>query len=310
MDVRVATKDHVGLGLIPEEAREALRGLRVRPPIRADGRVGGLHRSTHLGQSLEFSELKAYSFGDDRRSVDWRVFARTDRLYVRRYLDETNMAAHLVLDASGSMAYPSPVSKCRHAAAILAGLAYVLLRQNDEVGLIVANEHRPRYCPARGSPSYLSEVLSALAGAVPSGRTVIESSLKTLSVRGLRRGIVAIASDLLTDLEPVLALVRALVARGQCVILFHVLSPEEREFPFHGPVLFRCEETGEETLLDASGLKRHYKEALERFLTRVRDGCHQAGAFHVPVTMMRAPHLDVTDAIRAISGGARTSRAC
>lgn len=294
--------DASGRDLLPEETRSALGGLRIRPAIRADGRVGGLHRSTHLGQSLEFADLKAYAFGDDRKSVDWRVFARTDRLYVRRFLDETNLTAHMVLDASGSMGYPSGGSKCSHAAAILAGLAYVLLRQADEVSLTVAHERRPKFCPPWGTPACLPEVLAALAQTSPSGSTVLEPALKALSFAGRRRGLVVVASDLLTRLDPVLALLQALVARGHCVVVFHVLSPEERTFPFHGPVLFRCEETGEEALLDASGLKRHYLSALERFLARVRGGCHQAGAFHVPVTLTRPPHEDVIEAVRLITG--------
>ncbi len=292
-------------GLLTEEAREALHGLRLRPSIRADGRVTGLHPSTHLGQSLEFSELKAYAFGDDRKSVDWRVFARSDRLYVRRFLDETNLTAHLVLDASGSMAYPSPVSKHHHAAAILAGLAYVLLRQSDEVSLSVAHERHPRYCPPRGTPSYLPEVLAALEASTPSGPTVLEPALKALSGAGLRRGLVVVASDLLTRLDPILSLFGALVARGHCVLVFHVLSPEERAFPFHGPAVFRCEETGEETLLDASALKPHYLAALDRFLARVHSGCHRAGAYHVPVTLRQPPHRDVAEAIRLVSGETR-----
>lgn len=295
--------------LLPEEARAALAGLRIRPGVRADGRVGGLHRSTHVGQSLEFSELKAYAFGDDRRSVDWRVFARTDRLYVRRFLDETNLTGHLVLDASGSMAYPAAASKYAHAAAILAGVAYVLLRQSDEVSLTVAHEARPRFCPPRGTPSCLPEVLASLAETRPSGRTVLQPALKALSVQGSRRGLVAVASDLLTPVEPILALLRALVARGHCVIVFHVLSPEERSFPFHGPVLFRCEETGEEALLDASGLGRHYAVAMDRFLARVHGGCHEAGAFHVPVTLTRPPDQDVAEAVRLVSGEAGSRRA-
>lgn len=303
------TGSATGRELLPEEARAALAGLRIRPAIRADGRVGGVHRSTHVGQSLEFSELKAYAFGDDRRSVDWRVFARTDRLYVRRFLDETNLTAHLVLDASGSMAYPSPLSKYSHAAAILAGFAYVLLRQSDEVSLTVAHETRPRFCPPRGTPSCLPEVLASLAETTPSGQTVLESALKTLSVQGPRRGLVVVASDLLTRIDPVLALVRALVARGHCVIVFHVLSPDERSFPFHGPIVFRCEETGEEALLDATGLKRHYVAALDRFLARVHAGCHDAGAFHVSVTLTQPPHGYVAEAVRLVSGEAGVGRA-
>jgi len=287
--------------ILPEEARSALAHLRLIPPIRADGRVSGLHRSTHLGQSLEFSELKAYSFGDNLRAVDWRVFARTDRLYVRRFFDETNLQAHLVLDASGSMAYPAPRSKFVHAASVLAGLAYVLLRQSDEVGLVVAHEKRPKRYPPRSSPAYLSEFLEYLAEASASDGTTLESAVRELACTGLRRGLVLIASDFLTRLEPILAVLQSLVVRGHCVAVLHVLSPEERAFPFRGPTVFRSVETEETALVDATALRRHYLDALERFVGRLRARCHEAGVFYVPLQMDRPPHENAAEVIRSLS---------
>ncbi len=291
--------------LLPDEVRRALGGLRFRPRLLAEGRVSGQHASSHQGQSLEFSDLKGYAFGDDPRGVDWKVFARTDKLYVRRYLDETNLTAHLVLDASGSMAYPAGASKFDHASAMLAGFAYVLLRQGDEVGLRIAHEHRPRECPPRGVASHLSELLATLGAARPSHSTVLEPALTAVVGDARRKGVVVLASDLLTGHERVMDALRSLANRGHAVIVLHVLSWDERTFPFRGPVVFRSIETGESSLLDARGLRPHYLAALERFMSDIRNACHGAGVFYFPVDMREPPHAGVAGVLRAVEAGRR-----
>lgn len=291
--------------LLPDDAREALGNLRLRPRILADGRVSGIHPSSHQGQSLEFSDLKGYAFGDDPKGVDWKVFARTDKLYVRRYLDETNLTSWLVADASGSMAYPAPVSKYRHAASMLAGLAYVLLRQGDEVGVAVAHERRPPACPPRAVPSHLGEVLAILEAAQPSGSTVVESTLEDVVGNARRKGIVVLSSDLLTDWHKPVDALGGLARRGHVALLLHVLSPEERTFPYRGAVVFRSVETGDEALLDARGLKRRYLDAVDRFLREVRAACHDAGVFYFPVDMDTTPREGVAEVVRAVDGGRR-----
>jgi uncharacterized protein (DUF58 family) len=289
--------------LLPDEARRALGNLRLRPRILADGRVSGLHPSSHQGQSLEFSDLKGYSFGDDPRGVDWKVFARTDKLYVRRYLDETNLTAHLVLDASGSMAFPAGGTKLAYAASMLAGLAYVLLRQGDEVGLRVAHERRPVTCPARGVPSHLGEVVATLGGVRPSHGTVLEAALAATVGEARRKGVVVVASDLLLEPERVTETLRALATRGHAVIVLHVLSPEERTFPFRGPVVFQSLETGESALLDTRGLRRHYLAAIERFVAEIRAACHDAGVFYFAADMAEPAHAGVARVARAVEQG-------
>ena len=291
--------------LLTDPARRALGGLRFRPRILAEGRVSGLHPSSHQGQSLEFSDLKGYSFGDDPRGVDWKVYARTDKLYVRRYLDETNLTARLVIDASGSMSYPEGASKYSHAAAMLAGLAYVLLRQRDEVGVVVAHARGTTSCPPRGVPSHLAEVAATLSAVEPSGETVLGGALGEVVGGARKKGVVVLASDLLTDWERAVDALGALAMRGHAVIVLHVLSVEERSFPFRGSVVFKSPESGASALLDARGLRRSYLAAIDRFEREVRSACHDAGVFFFPVDMSRTAHEGVAEVVRAVEGGRR-----
>jgi len=296
--------------LLSEEARQVLGSLEFRPGFLSEGRVSGVHPSSHQGQSLEFSDLKGYSYGDDPRGVDWKVFARTDKLYVRRYLDETNLNAYLVLDASGSMGQPqSGRSKLWYAASMLAGLAYVFLRQGDEVGLLVAHETFSVTCPPRAVPSHLNEILAILSNVRASHATVMGDTLASVVMAARKKGVVVLASDLLTGWDEALLALRTLAARGHAVFVLHVLSPEERQFPFRGTVLFRAAETGESALLDARGLRRRYLANLARFEENVRMACHQAGVFFVPVNMSLEPHEAVARMIRGTAQRRRTALA-
>ena len=292
-----------GFDLLPEEARAFLGGLRFRPRLAAEGRVSGVHVSSNLGQSLEFSDLKGYAFGDDPRGIDWKVFARTDKMYVRRYLDETNLAAHLVIDASGSMAAPFGASKYNHAASVLAGLSYVLLRQGDEVGIIVASELNPRTCPARSVPSHLNEILGLLARTYPAGQTRLEPAMKEVLGRARRKGVVVVASDLLAPYRPVVDVLGMLASRGHAAMLLHVLSQDERTFPFQGTLVFCSQESGETALLDARALRRKYLAAMDLFIGEVRSACHDARVFYCPVPMARLPHEEAGEMIRSVEAG-------
>lgn len=278
--------------LLPDEARRALANVRLRPHVLANGRMTGIHPSSHLGQSLEFADLKGYSFGDDFRGVDFKVYARTDKIYVRRYMDESNLTAHLILDASGSMAYPTPINKMTYAASLLACLAYVLLRQGDEVGLRIAHARRPVTCPPRGTPSHLGEILAILGAVRPSHGDALEKAIEATLVEAKRRGLVIVASDLL--IEQASDLLRAMVVRGHAVVVLHVLSVEEKTFPFKGPVVFQSLESGETALLDARGLRRHYLAAFEEFLEKTRTTCHQSGVYYFLVDMNAPPHSCIT----------------
>jgi uncharacterized protein (DUF58 family) len=188
---------------------------------------------------------------------------------------------------------------------MLAALAWVLLRQGDEVGVWVAHRFSPQRCPPRGIPSHLTEVLATLGAILPSGPTVVEPAVEDLVGTAKRKGVTVLASDLLFERRRTIEALRLLAARGHAVLVLHVLSPEERTFPFRGAVVFRSSETGESALMDTRGLRRPYLAALERFQTEVRDACHDAGVFFVPVDMARPPHETVAAVARAMGTGRR-----
>lgn len=283
--------------LLPEEARARLSALRLRPRILAEGRTGGLHPSSHLGQSLEFSELKPYSIGDDIKTVDFKVLARTDRLYTRRFFDETNMSSYLVVDASGSMAYPLGLSKYWFSASVAMGFAYILLRQADEVALLLAHEEKPLFRPPRSSPSYLLELARCLAKVHPNGSNSLLASLERLCGARIKRGLCVIISDLLMPFEPLQEVLKFLANRGHQCMVVQVLSPEELEFPFHRPTVFLNMERHETLLVDARTLRKRYLLALSQFLEKVRMGCHLAKAFYFRADMRQPPYEAVREAI-------------
>lgn len=287
--------------VLPSDAREALERLRLRPMLMADGRVSGVHISSHMGQSLEFAELKGYAFGDDPRGIDWKVLARTDKVYVRRFHDETNMAAWLILDASASMNQPMPDTKFRYGASVLAALSYVLLRQRDEVGLVLAHSRHPEICPVRSSPSHLGELCQMLVDARPSGPTVLRSALETAAAGMAKRGLVVVASDMLTaEWEATVGALGAIVARGGVAVLAHVLSVEELTFPFSGNLVFRSAETGESALLDARGLRRQYLKAISDFKAAVAQACLKVGVIYKAIDTTQAAHNQAAGIIHAV----------
>ncbi|HOU53031.1 MAG TPA: DUF58 domain-containing protein [Myxococcota bacterium] len=286
--------------LLGEEARQALAGAVFRPRMVAGGIRGGVHLASHLGQSREFSDLKPYSFGDDLRHLDWKVLARTDRAYVRRYLDETNLSAWLVLDASGSMGEaPGGVSKYRHGAGLLAALAWVLLQQGDEVAATVCAEGRLAHLPPRSVPSHWRDLNSLWVGTRPGGGTDLVPALREVVVRARRRGIVVIASDLLTAREPVMDSLRALAARGHAVHLLHVLTPEERTFPWQGTAVFQSPETRGTALMDARALRRSYLQAMQAFLQDWQRACHESRIRYLSVPMTRAAWKEALEVIQS-----------
>ena len=181
----------------------------------------------------------------------------------------------------------------------------MLLRQADEVGLTLASKRRPASCPPQGVPSHLNDLLGLLAATRPAGETSLLPALREVMARSRRKGLVVLASDLLTDWAPVVDSLGLLAARGHAVLLLHVLSPEERTFPWQGTVVFRSEETGETALLDARALKRRYLQAFEAFTAGIRSACHDARVFYCPVNMQSPPHVEAAEVIRSADAGRR-----
>lgn len=246
-----------------------------------EGLLSGIHRSPHRGASVVFVEHREYRPGDDPRLLDWRAFARTDRHSIKRFEQETHLRAFLVLDRSGSMAYGTEGSttKAEYAATLLGALAYVLIQQGDAAGVATVGEDLEDLLPPRTRPAHLEAIMRSLAAPAEKGRaTDLRAALAAVAERAGRRGLVAIASDLLDASDQALAPLAQMVARGHDVVVFHVLHPNEIDFPFHGPSRFVGLEGEAPIEADADAVREGYARELDAFLTACRQRSIAAGA--------------------------------
>lgn len=263
-----------GRGLRPDllSPRElaALGGLEFLARHVVEGFLAGLHRSPHRGFSVEFAEHRAYQPGDDLRYIDWRMYARSDRHYVKQFEEETNLRAYLLVDASASMAWSSSPGtlppKLWYAKQLAASLALLLLRQGDAVGLIGFDERIRAHVGPRGGRRHWYDVLHALERLDASGKTEAATALRDIAGRLPRRGLVVLFSDLLVDPETTRLALRFLRHRGHEVLVFHLLDPGERELPDERDARFVDPETGEELPVSVADLRTEYREAVERAL--------------------------------------------
>ena len=253
--------------------------LDLKARMVVEGFISGLHRSPFHGFSVEFVEHRPYMPGDPLKSVDWKVLAKSDRFYVKQYEDETNLRAHLVLDHSASMGYvskPGALSKLEYARALAASLAYLMLQQQDGVGLLTFAEKVERFVPARARRSHLDVLLRELDAVAPGGSTALPASLHHLAERIRRRGLVILFSDLLAPPEEVLSGLAHFRHRQHEVLVFHILDPAEWTFDFDQPATFVDSETGEEVALEPWEVRAGYKQRLDAWAERYRTECRRA----------------------------------
>jgi uncharacterized protein (DUF58 family) len=258
-----------------------LGGLEVLTRAVVEGFLMGLHRSPHRGFSAEFAELRGYRPGDDLRHIDWRMFARSDRYYVKQFEEETNLRAYLLLDVSASMDWSShPDSlptKLWYGRLITAALGLLLLRQGDRVGLAVFDEEVRAWLPDRGGRRQWYELARTLREAESSGTTDPTLALRRTALRLRRRGLVVLVSDLLVDPKETLRSLEFLRHRGHQIMVFHLLDPGERELEGMGEVLFRDPESGEELRVDVQEMRRDYREAVGRAVEEWRRALAPSG---------------------------------
>jgi uncharacterized protein (DUF58 family) len=278
MSARVSTK------LLNPDAVARLKGLELRARTVVSGVLSGQHRSLYKGYSVEFAEHRQYVPGDDIRHVDWRLFGRKDRLYIKQYEEETNLACWFVVDASRSMNYGrGPLNKFAYASCLAASLAYLLAGQQDAFGLLVFDQHvRQRVNPGTGRIQ-LSNVIKVLEQAEPDETTEVRMLLQQLAGEIRRRSIVVLLSDLLTDPADVIDGIERLSHAGHEVIVMHVLDDDEWRFPFDENVRFDGLEGDGDVLVDAQTLQNAYLAALERFVLKVKTACLAQRADYVPV---------------------------
>lgn len=255
-----------------------LQGLQLRARHIVEGFVSGLHRSPYHGFSIEFAEHREYAPGDDLRYVDWKVFGRTDKFYLKQYEDETNLILYLVLDVSESMQYQgpdSPLSKLAYAQSLAAALAWLVLMQQDAVGLVTFDSQIRSLVKPSSNASHLQQLLSVMENVTAGKKTSTGPIFHELAERFTKRGVVLILSDLFDNVDAMLAGLKHFHHRRHDVIVMHTLDPAELDFPFRGPTMFQGLEEYPEVLADPDALRRAYLREFQTFLTGVQRGCRQ-----------------------------------
>lgn len=283
--------------------------LEVRARLVVEGFIAGMHKSPYKGASVEFAQHREYVPGDDLRFMDWKIFGRTERFYIKEFEEETNLRAWVFADQSESMAYghDDGMTKFDYAATAAASLAFLLQQQSDAVGLSLFSDHVVRTVPSSNTRANLANVFKSLEQAKPDQKTKIGAVLQELASSIRKRGVIALFSDLFDDAEEVLKGIRALGQRGHDVIVFHVFDRDELEFPFERMTMFEGLEEMPELLADPRALRDAYLAEIDGFAERIRKGCLAQRADYVRLSNDQP--LDVALSSYLAARMARTKRA-
>ena len=257
-----------------------MQNLQLRAQTVVEGFIAGLHQSPFRGFSVEFAQHREYSIGDELKHIDWKVYGRTDRFYVKQFEEETNLRVYMLLDASGSMAFKgekSALSKYDYGATIAASLAYLVLHQGDSAGLGAFNESRVDLIPPRNSFSHLNVIVGELEKKRPEGRTTLARSLETVAHSLKKRSLIILISDLMDETDSVLRALKFLQFKKHELIVIHLLDREEREFPYSGSVRFDSLEGQEGLVLDCDAYRKDYRAAVDDFIERYRLTMRNSG---------------------------------
>jgi uncharacterized protein (DUF58 family) len=268
--------------LKPDVIRRVAR-LDLRARFIVEGFLTGLHASPFQGFSVEFSEHRRYTQGDDPKDIDWLVYAKTDRYYVKKFQAETNISGYLLMDLSASMGYTyrQELTKFDYGVCLAAALAYLMIHQQDPVGLMTFDEKLQTSLPPRSKRTQLGTILGVLAKARPTGVTDVAGCLRRIAAMVRHRSLFMLFSDLLCDEQPVLDALHLFRHAGHDVILFHILDEAEVNFPFDGLVDFEDPETRQNLVLDAAGIRTDYLETLKTLCDRYRQECLAMGVDYV-----------------------------
>jgi len=260
--------------------------LDVRARLVVEGFIAGMHRSPFHGFSVEFAEHRPYMPGDPLKNLDWKVWARTDRLLVKQYTEETNLRCHLLVDLSGSMGFRSAravMTKLDYARSLAAALAYLMLQQQDAVGVLTFADHPRQFVPARAVRSHLDVLLKTLGSGEPEGRTRLGPALHELAERIKRRGLIVLLSDLLDRPDEVMSGLQHFRHRQHEVVVFHILDPDEAEFPYTDTSTFVDMESGERLTTEPWEIARRYRERLAAWQDHYRRNCRERLIDYVPL---------------------------
>jgi len=275
-DLAVTTK--YADGMIDPVSLMKIKSMELRAKVVVEGFWKGIHRSPYHGFSVEFTEYRQYTYGDDPRYIDWRVYARSDRFYIKKFEDETNLRCHLLIDHSRSMGYGSGgYSKWQYAGTLAATLAYFLFIQGDAVGLATFDNQIRQYMPPRNRLGYLRRLMLALETSPKGSATDLGPPLQRLAQMLTKRGLIVLISDLLTSIDRLEADLGYLCAGGHDVVVFHVLDPAELNFDFDSPALFQDVESGRNMYVDPPAAQTGYKHLLDKHLAKTKSTCQSLG---------------------------------
>lgn len=262
--------------LLKPEIIAKLGRIDFKARLVVEGFLSGLHRSPYKGFSVEFTEYRPYMPGDSIKRIDWKVYAKTDKFFVKEYEEETNLKAYLLLDSSGSMGYSSNhITKLEYASYLAASLAYLLLRQRDSAGLVIFTSKIETYIPPRSSFAHLYNILKEIDRVKPGKDTDLASTFHELATRIKRRGLIIIFSDLFDNKEEVLKALHHFRHKKHEVLVFHILDKNELEFSFNNPLVLKDMESSKEMTVDPRVLRKEYHKAIEEFIKNFKHKCQE-----------------------------------
>lgn len=244
----------------------AARGL-------VEGAFSGVHKSPHRGSSVEFAQYREYAKGDDTKHLDWRLWGRSDRYYIKEFEADTNLRLHLLVDCSASMGFGAPLSKLDYARKLAGTLAYIAVQQGDAVGLTLFSDHVVTDIPPRHNPAHLRNLFDALETAVPAGSTRIPDILHAVAEKIRRRAMAVVVSDLFEAPEEVLPAFAHFCHRKHDLAVFHLLDPQERDFPFERPTCFVDLESSQHLTAEPALLRKEYLRNLGDYLEKFKTEC-------------------------------------
>ncbi|MBP6782350.1 MAG: DUF58 domain-containing protein [Verrucomicrobiales bacterium] len=280
--------------LLPPEVINMIGRLEFLARTAKVGSINGRHTSPHKGFSVEFAEHRQYVSGDDLRNLDWRVYGKSDRYYIKQYIEETNMRATILVDASGSMAYAGEsasglggkthLSKFEYARYLASALTYLLIRQQDAVGLVTFDEEIKTYLRPTAKPSQVRTILEALARTTPTNDTRCAATFHEIAERIPSRGLVIVISDLFDDAEAIKNALHHFRYKNHELVVFHLMAEEELTFPFDKFDDFRCLEiNGRRLNIDPATIRASYLDRVQSHLKSIELTCGQMKADYVPV---------------------------
>ncbi|MDB6067513.1 MAG: hypothetical protein JWR26_3721 [Pedosphaera sp.] len=299
-----------GRSLIDPQTLMSIKSLEFRARVVVEGFWHGLHRSPYHGFSVEFSEYRQYSPGDDTRYIDWRLYARSDRHYIKKFEDETNLRCHLVVDQSRSMTYGSVgYTKSQYANTLAATLAYFLNLQGDAVGLLTFDDQIRGYLPARNRPGHLRQLMLNLEEPATGPSTDLAVPLHRIARTVKKRALLVMISDLLGPIGTLEKDLTALTACGHEVMLFHLLDPAELTFKFDKPITFQDVESGRRLFVDPGAARKDYLKQLGDHNATIQSACQRLGIGYSRLATDRPLELALFDFLRERMGrGKRVKR--